>query len=106
MGRTILALLLVFLSTSVSADNGNIARCLDENGDLTYSDFYCTTYENGNPLLMTEQSINQPIRLDSPRSRQQRDSADIKKVEKMLIHFYDQKSKDWIQDKFPDKCYE
>ena len=83
MGPKISALLLVFLSTGVLADSANIARCVDENGDLTYSDFYCTTYENGNPLLMTEQSINRPIRLDSLRARQQRDSGDIKTVEKV-----------------------
>ncbi|WP_455221346.1 hypothetical protein [Kaarinaea lacus] len=51
--------------TSVSiqaSDSRDIARCFDANGDITYSDVLCVTFENDNPLLMKEDAVQRHIR--------------------------------------------
>jgi len=57
---TILAYLISF--SICASENKNIARCLDENGDATYSDVLCATYENDNPLLMKENAVQHHVR--------------------------------------------
>ncbi|MCI0505970.1 MAG: hypothetical protein L0Z73_07635 [Gammaproteobacteria bacterium] len=53
------------LPAALAGDNKNIARCFDANGDITYTDFFCYTFENDNPLLMSERAVQRHIR-DSP----------------------------------------
>jgi hypothetical protein len=59
----ILALSL-FTVNSMAAGKNQVARCVDANGDVTYTDFYCETTENSNPMLMTENAIERPVRSD------------------------------------------
>jgi len=47
---------------SEASDGKNIARCFDENGDVTYSDVLCATYENDNPLLMKDNAVQRHIK--------------------------------------------
>lgn len=46
----------------LAADGRNIARCFDANGDITYSDVLCTTFENDNPHMMSEDAVQRHIR--------------------------------------------
>lgn len=58
-------LALSFISTnSIAAGKNEVARCIDANGDVTYTDFYCETTESTNPMLMTENAIERPVRRD------------------------------------------
>jgi hypothetical protein len=57
------ALLTCLIPFSIEASDGkNIARCFDENGDVTYSDVLCATYENDNPLLMKDNAVQRHIK--------------------------------------------
>jgi len=60
---TLLFLWLIFLPTLLLADDDErIARCFAANGDIIYSDFLCSTFENKNPHFMTEDAVDQNIR--------------------------------------------
>ncbi|HEY5601559.1 MAG TPA: hypothetical protein VIM41_00460 [Gammaproteobacteria bacterium] len=45
-----------------TGNNNSIARCFDPHGNITYTDFLCYTYENDNPLLMTDNAVQRHIR--------------------------------------------
>lgn len=56
-------LLICLISSSAQASGSkDIARCFDANGDITYSDVLCVTFENENPLLMKEDAVQRHIR--------------------------------------------
>ena len=58
--------LFCLFSTTVSAEKP-IATCVDEQGDLTYTDYLCETSQpDSNPHLMTESAINPTIRARIP----------------------------------------
>jgi ribosomal protein L21E len=60
---TLLYPFLIFLPTLVLAGNNErIARCFAENGDIIYSDVFCSTFENNNPHFMTEGDVGRNIR--------------------------------------------
>ena len=60
---TLLYSCLFFLPTlSLAGDNERIARCFAENGDIIYSDVFCSTFENNNPHFMTEGDVGRNIR--------------------------------------------
>ena len=60
---TLLFSCLFFLPTMlVAGDDERIARCFAENGDIIYSDFFCSTIENDNPHFMTDDAVGQNIR--------------------------------------------
>ena len=46
----------------VADDDDHIARCFAENGDIIYSDFLCSTFENRNPHFMSDDAVDQNIR--------------------------------------------
>ena len=57
---------LTFINFTAAAER-DIARCVDENGDLTYTDFLCVTNgQDNNPHLMNEQAVNKSIRSLQP----------------------------------------
>lgn len=53
-----------FSANAIAAGKNDVARCIDANGDVTYTDFYCETTEKSNPMLMTENAIERPVRRD------------------------------------------
>ena len=62
---TILFTALVFTSNAHAGKT--IAKCVDSEGDLTYTDHYCETAEPGNnPLLMNESAINPTVHARIP----------------------------------------
>lgn len=59
-------LTIILFTTSANAEQ-NIAKCIDAQGDLTYTDYLCVTEETGdNPLLMTEDSTTPTVRAKIP----------------------------------------
>lgn len=60
-------LLFVFLVSTTAFADKPIARCVNAQGELTYTDYLCVTEEQGdNPLLMTESAINPSVRAAIP----------------------------------------
>ncbi|MEJ2143488.1 MAG: hypothetical protein P8Y24_14300 [Gammaproteobacteria bacterium] len=58
--------LLTFINFTAAAER-EIARCIDENGDLTYTDFLCVTNaQDKNSQLMNEQAVDKSIRSLKP----------------------------------------
>ena len=54
--------LLPLTTTSLHAESG-IARCVDDDGSLTYTDFLCATSDrDSNPYLMNEQDVDKTVR--------------------------------------------
>ena len=43
-------------------DDERIARCFAENGDIIYSDFLCSTFENSNPHFMSDDAVDKNVR--------------------------------------------
>ncbi|WP_455199701.1 hypothetical protein [Kaarinaea lacus] len=60
---TLLFFCLLFLPMLLTAgENARVARCFAENGDVIYSDFLCSTFENKNPHFMSDDAVDQHIR--------------------------------------------
>lgn len=60
---TLLVICLGFLPTLlVAGDEDQIARCFAENGDIIYSDFLCSTFENKNSNFMSDDAVDKNIR--------------------------------------------
>lgn len=64
----VFAVLLFFLFVSSSAIAAKpIAKCVNSQGELTFTDYFCETAEPGhNPLLMNETAINPTVRAKIP----------------------------------------
>ena len=61
------ALFITFLISSNTYAGQPIAKCVNAQGELTFTDFLCVTEEPGhNPLLMTESAINPSVRSRIP----------------------------------------
>ncbi|KPJ94666.1 MAG: hypothetical protein AMJ55_06005 [Gammaproteobacteria bacterium SG8_15] len=64
---------LIFCCASLpvlAGEPDDIALCFDENGDITYSDVLCATFENNNPLLMSEDAVQRHIRNNETISKE------------------------------------
>jgi hypothetical protein len=60
-------LLLAFLVSTTAFAGQPIAKCVNAQGELTFTDYFCETAEPGNnPLLMTEKAINPSVRAVIP----------------------------------------